>query len=70
MSNIVDNDYAMEDDSYDDPMEEYCSDLAGDFTLNDKKSRNKRSNTTCYSSKHTRQSAALKQNKKSVSKNK
>ena len=48
---------------YEDEEDAYYSELAGDFTVNDKKARNKRSNTTCYSSKHTRQSLALSKTK-------
>ncbi len=47
-------------DFHEDDDEGYYSELAGDFAVNDKKTRNKRNNTTCYSSKHTRQSMALK----------
>ena len=49
----------MEFEFYEDAMEGYYGDLAGDFSVNDKKARNKKSNTTCYSSKHARQSLAL-----------
>jgi hypothetical protein len=48
-----------EDTLYEEMVDDNYSDLAGDFTVNDKKARNKRSNTNCYSSKHVRQSIAL-----------
>lgn len=43
---------------YDDAIDDYYGEMAGDFSVNDKTKRNKRSNTTCYSSKHIRQSVS------------
>jgi adenylate cyclase class IV len=48
---------------YEDEEDTYYDELAGDFSVNDKKARNKRSNSTCYSSKHIRQSLALSKTK-------
>lgn len=50
----------------DEMMDDNFSDLAGDFTVNDKKARNKRSNTTCYSAKHIRQSMVTNKPNKQV----
>lgn len=61
--NMASNKTSTKNMEYEDEEDVYYGELAGDFSVNDKKARNKRSNTTCYSSKHTRQSVAVSKTK-------